>query len=519
MTPNNEFERVFTLNFMTRRQSMKPVFISHQSYQNFILQQLQLHYPNGYVTIRKKDWTLILKLWLTDLSDISSLLDRSYSTKGPKPRDPSSMMRSYLIFLIQRPGLGITEWVEELHRVKLYAILSGFEPDDIPGVGTFYDFFDRLWNSEESNKKSKIKQKIKRKKKKKKKYKKGEKAPLKKPGIIKRLVDRFLKYGSDKKELPTDRLFDFFQSQFLSVSADLGLLGDLKKLSIAGDGTPFETQRYPRSKSTCDCFSKGIIKCDHPRIFSQPDCNSGWDSSREKYFNGYHLYMLSACDSYYDLPLYPSLNPASRHDSISLIITLRDFSQRYNLSPVERILLDAAHDAKSIYEVLDKNDIEAFIDLNPRTKHNYSTNCDVSISPKGIPTCSKGIPMKRNGFEEANNRIKWRCPLAKGKINSCDKPCSTAVYGRTFHTSPENDLRLFTKTPRASDQWNHIYKRRTSVERSNKREKVDYQLEAGRHRSTKMHSIRLYGIMMCQHIDAWYSHLKDNFNLKEIIFA
>ena len=168
---------------------MKAVFISHESYQSFILRQLQQHYPNGCITIRKKDWALILKLWLTDLSCISTLLDNSYSNKGPKPRDPSAMMRSYLIFLIKRPGLGITEWVEELHRVKLYAILSGFEPGDIPGVGTFYDFFNRLYSSEKSNKKSKIKNKKKRKNKKKKKYKKGEKAPLKNPGIIKRLLD------------------------------------------------------------------------------------------------------------------------------------------------------------------------------------------------------------------------------------------------------------------------------------------------------------------------------------------
>lgn len=509
----------FTFIFLIRRHFMKPEFISHESYQTFILQQLQEHYSDGILVVVNKDWSLILKLWLTDLSYVSTWLYDSYSTKGPRPRDPAAMMRSYLIFLLTRPTIGITEWVNELHRVPLYAILSGFDPGDIPGVGTFYDFFTRLWNNDCPNEKSKLKQKIKRKKKKNKKLKKGEKAPLKKPGIIKRLVDRFLKYGSDKKDLSTDRLFDFFQSQFLSVSANLGLLGDLENLSIAGDGTPFETQRYPRSKATCDCFSKGILKCNHPRIYSQPDCNSGWDSSRVKHYNGYHLYMLSACDSHYDLPLYPSLNPASRHDSISLIITLRDFSQRYNLSPVERILLDAAHDATSIYEVLDHNDIEAFIDLNPRTKHNLSTDCDIAISYEGIPICPIGIPMKSNGFEIANNRIKWRCPLAKGKKNSCKKPCSTATYGRTFHTSPKDDLRIFTKTPRSSNKWINIYKRRTSVERSNKREKVDYHLEAGRHRSTKMHSIRLYAIMMCQHIDAWHSHLKGDFNLKEIIFG
>lgn len=30
----------------------------------------------------------------------------------------------------------------------LYAILSGFEPGNTPGVGTFYDFINRLWNSD-----------------------------------------------------------------------------------------------------------------------------------------------------------------------------------------------------------------------------------------------------------------------------------------------------------------------------------------------------------------------------------
>ena len=44
---------------------------------------------------------------------------------------------------------------------------------------------------------------------------------------------------------------------------------------------------------------------------------------------------------------------------------------------------------------------------------------------------------------------------------------------------------------------------RTSVERSNKREKIDFKLESGRHRSTKMWYCRLYHILMLQHLDAW----------------
>jgi hypothetical protein len=56
-----------------------------------------------------------------------------------------------------------------------------------------------------------------------------------------------------------------------------------------------------------------------------------------------------------------------------------------------------------------------------------------------------------------------------------------------------------------------IYKRRTSIERSNKREKIYYHLELGCHRSTMMWYIRIYGIMMFQHIDAWYARRKDEF--------
>ena len=41
------------------------------------------------------------------------------------------------------------------------------------------------------------------------------------------------------------------------------------------------------------------------------------------------------------------------------------------------------------------------------------------------------------------------------------------------------------------------------MERSNKREKIDYKLEDGRHRSSKMWYCRLYAIMMLQHLDAW----------------
>src|SRR5690606_19172392 len=58
---------------------------------------------------------------------------------GPEPRDPASMLRSYLLYLLVGPQLSIDEWVLELHHVPLY--ISRFEPGDVPGVGTFHHFF------------------------------------------------------------------------------------------------------------------------------------------------------------------------------------------------------------------------------------------------------------------------------------------------------------------------------------------------------------------------------------------
>lgn len=473
---------------------MKPNFLSHAAYQDFVLQQLQSIHGHGLVTLNK-DWPLLTKFWKTDLSYVTTMLQDSYSNRGPKPRDPASMLRSFLVFLMTNPEKGLTEWVNVMKRTPIYAILSGFVLDDIPGVGTFYDFFKRLWPAVNKNLRPKLQ---KPKSKPKKGTKKGEKAPTATPGRVKRLVKWMMRHSEMKTNLPADRLFHFFQTQILAVSAHLGLLGDVHALSAAGDGTPIVTAAYPRSKPTCTCHAQGLAECNHPRLYSQPDCNSGWDSAREKYFHGYHMYMISAADSKYDLPLYPRLHPASRHDAVSLVMSTVEFKQRFTLGTVRNMLLDAAHDAEAIYLLLDHQEIEPFIDLNNRSKKNTATDSDIQISPTGIPICPMGKEMRPNGYDKSQNRRKWRC------LPSCE--CSTAKYGRTYHTYSGDSLRLFPRTARDSEKWKLVYKRRTSIERSNKREKIDYKLESGRHRSTQMWYMRIYGIMICQHMDAWYVH-------------
>jgi len=116
--------------------------------------------------------------------------------------------------------------------------------------------------------------------------------------------------------------------------------------------------------------------------------------------------------------------------------------------------------------------------------------------------------MHHDGVEKFKHREKYRCPLADRKNGcKCPNPCSDSKYGRTVHLQQKNNPRLFNIPPRDSTQWITEYDKRTSVERSNKREKIDYKLESGRHRSSKMWYCRLY----CHH-DATTSRCMENAN-------
>ena len=60
------------------------------------------------------------------------------------------MLRSYLLAL-KLKVTSITVWCRMLRETPLYAILSGFPFGDTPGIGTFYDFFSRIWQDDSAN--------------------------------------------------------------------------------------------------------------------------------------------------------------------------------------------------------------------------------------------------------------------------------------------------------------------------------------------------------------------------------
>ena len=451
--------------------------------------------------------------WGLDLTAVDHLMQDRYSVFGPEPRLPSCMLRSFLLS-IKCKITSITAWASSLKQNPLHAILSGFSVGDTPGIGTFYDFFDRLWLSDSNNISDPIRPP---KDKPKKPAKKGEKAsPAEKISVC----DILAKFEIEppREFDPASRLFGIFKSQFLDVSVNRKLI-DMDNLSLSGDGTPVYTAARERKTRICSCLENGIRDCKCGRFYHQPDCNTGWDSHRDRFFFGYSLYMLTASDSKNDLPLFPLLGPASRHDSHGFWYNWFSMKQFLPEANVRKIILDSAHDAMAYYIYCRDHGIKPFIDLNGKGGRPPVYKNDFTIGNDGVPICKEGFRMRLDGTELSKGRTKFKCPkisFSGGKPAClCPHPCSDAKFGRTVHLVLADNPRLFNNPPRSSKEWKREYGARTSSERCNKREKIDYKLEDGRHRSSKMWYCRLFAIMMCQHLDAWAlpkpSQLKDVF--------
>ena len=419
----------------------------HSTYQNFVVENLRKYYPNPDA-LSRSTWDIIDRFWNLDLSYTDELMRSRYSVFGPRPRTPSCMQRSYLLSIDFKVTL-LTDWAAQLKINPLYAILSGFEVGDTPGVGTFYDFLNRLWDSDSDNLNPHVRP-VKSKEVKKPKQK-GAKAESVEKTTVEQLFKTLEQKSFSIDEHPYGSLFRLYQKEFLEQSVKRELITP-ESLAVAGDGTPVMTSHRERRKRICDCAEKGITDCKCDRYFSQPDCDIGWDSSRDCFYHGYDLYMIVASDSDSDLPIFPLLNPASKHDSHGFLETyfrMKSFLPDFH---VNKWLLDSAHDAMPYYLYCRKNGISPFIDLNEKRGIKVKYKDDFTIGKDGVPVCLAGLKMNHDGTEPSKARIKYRCPLASRKNGcSCAHQCSDSKYGRTVHLAMKDNPRLINFPPRDSE--------------------------------------------------------------------
>ena len=230
----------------------------HAAYQDTFVSDFLKFYSDPF-SLPKTTWDYIIQFWYLDLSLTDSIMQDCYSVFGPAPRLPSCMLRSYLLAL-KLKVTSITLWCRMLRETPLYAILSGFSFGDTPGVGTFYDFFSRLWQSDSNNLSPQDRfPKLKPPKGK----KKGDKTPCDSSSVASKLLP-LLERWKLKPDNPFWLIFKLYKQQFLGKSIERGL-GDPAHLSLAGDGAPVRTAAKQRKKRLCNCLEEGCRTCNCKR--------------------------------------------------------------------------------------------------------------------------------------------------------------------------------------------------------------------------------------------------------------
>jgi len=95
------------------------------------------------------------------------------------------------------------------------------------------------------------------------------------------------------------------------------------------------------------------------------------------------------------------------------------------------------------------------------------------------------VPVRRAmsdaGHEKDRGTLKYRCPArVEGFACGSESKCNAGKsYGMTVRVPQEIDARRFPSIPRATPQFEWLYKGRTAVERINERLKVPWGLDDG----------------------------------------
>lgn len=456
------------------------------------------------------------KLMSLNLDPVGEYLSQFYSATGRPAQHQTQILRSIILFafLFNRTDarLSLTVWVRDVLPCNpVLTALAGCRcADDLPPLGSYYDFMNRLWNSPRDNySRTCLLPENKNGKKPKKVIGPDGKLIEPEPDTYstKDMVERIF-HGEPLSDGKQDILQTVFCLAAVLPSINNGLIPS-KGLTLSGDGTAVKVHSSPfgRNPECLKSLPEGTCT-DNLRHYSDPDASWGWDSHEKHWYFGRTLYMLVCRNPQLalEVPLLLNFTSAKRHDSINFLFAIDAFGrQGTGLSP-KNLCLDSAHDNIPTYKLLDHWDINALIDINKRGGSANGLPDDISLDKDAHPLCQAGLRMCSWGYDKNKDAQKFRCPLACNRVKEC--PCSSecrkSSYGRTVYIKNSSDLRLHPRIPRDSEEYKTIYSERSACERMNDRVLNNYHLQDLKIRGDDHFSFWTMIIGMCIHLDAWY---------------
>lgn len=434
-------------------------------------------------------------LKILDLDIAIPILKSLYSPHKLKfARDPSKLLRSLLLMVLLRIK-GITYWVSRTKHDPLLAVLIGFEPGDVPGIGTYYDFMKRIINGpyrkpcqSEDVKRSQFNTGPHRRNlKKEKEAKKNDFDPT--HSKSEKLSAELLAHSEEPRTKDFYQILEDLNIRLgLIPCIDDGLICDLHNFVVSGDGSILQTASSSSGKPTCNCRSEGIYKCDHDRYYTSPSAKWCYDHVRDAFIFGDRYYHLVVTQGGHDFPLLTYL-PGGNESDYTLSLTSFDrlikALRENNLDiDISFFIGDGHHDSYAHYQYFDKKNVIPIIPLSETSKKAYphlSDDSGIRLDQDGVPLCQAGCRMRHHCYDKKKNKHVYSCPAKRlarrnGKKvyvfyeEECPqgKDCKPdSNLGPFIYLKSNDDPRLFPPLPRNSQKFKDLMNQRSASERCN----------------------------------------------------
>ncbi len=226
---------------------------------------------------------------------------------------------------------------------------------------------------------------------------------------------------------------------------------------------------------------------------------------------GYKLHLL--VDVVHEVVLAYWITDTKAGDGETLPHLVEEAQARLPEGRMKNLAYDKAADSEAVHEMLHQADIVPLIENRRLWKEEGErplpglegqvTNlvhdeagavyCYDTESPEPVRHAMAYI-----GHEKSRGTLKYRCP-ARHQGWSCpsEAVCNQGLaYGKTVRIKQELDLRRFPAIPRATQQFERLYKGRTAVERVNARLKVFWGADDGNMRGARRFHARVGAVLL-----------------------
>ena len=469
----------------------------HHEYLDHLAKHFRLRGDDIVFTIRlkllEKEICIMKNM---NLDPVIPILESLYSpAKLEKAKDPTCMLRSLILMTVLRKR-GITGWVASTRFDPLIAILTGFDPDATPGVGTYYDFMKRIVDGpyrkpcqcEKRVKRSKYNAGLhKRNLKKEKKTKKNNFDPN--HSQSEKLAQTLLENEEEPRPNDMYRILEDLHIQ-LGVKPNIqdGLISDLQNLVISGDGSIMKTAASGNGRPTCACRAEGIYQCDHDRYYTSPTAQWCYDHHRDAYIFGDRYYHLVVTQDGHDFPLLTHMRGGNESDYTLSLTSFDRFLKAVRENDlgiaVSAFCGDGHHDAEAHYRYFGAKNVIPIIPLSQATQKAYphlSDDSDIRLDVDGVPLCPDGKRMRRHAYNARKQKHVYNCPAKRnthrnGKSmyvfheDECPRQqdCEPrSPLGPYVYLNASSNPRLFPPLPRSSRKFKDLMKQRSASERCN----------------------------------------------------